>query len=365
MADTAVSSFQTLTGANLASGDLIPVIDVSASGALKNSKMTPAELLAGLLIQGNTSLGTNAASGTLNLGTISDTTARPLNVSQTWNNASLTACGLRLSVTDTSSASGSMLMDLRGGASGSTSYFSVGRTGTTIIGSPSTNSLEIVGGSSLYLQGRYGGSGTNRASISLNRVNGQSIVLNGNASGSAGNEGVYASAGGGGGGNEGGSASCVLGGFFAAFTQLSLTVKPIAKDALGSYTGDGHLLYLCGGKASSVTTGGAGGAAYVIGGDAAGSGNNNGGDVILKGGAATGSGTKGVVQIGEATTDLISFFGGTAVAQPGSIADAAGDAGTGSDTVDLATLNSTLSNMQTAINSLISNLENLNLIAAI
>ena len=363
MADLAISSVASLTGANLASGDLFPVLDVSASSGSKASSMTPGELFAGLLIRGNTSLGTNVASGVLNLGTITDTTARPLALSQTWNNGSLTGAGLRLSVTDTASAAASLLLDLRGGASGSTSYFTVGKTGTTIIGNPSTGQLEIVGGGPVYLRGLYGGSGTNRCSLWLNRVNGQSIVLNGNASGAGTNEGVYASAGGGG-TTEGGTASCVLGGFFQTNTQLSLTVKPINKDALGGYTGDGHLLYLCGGKASALTTGGAGGAAYVIGGDAAGTGNNNGGDVILKGGAATGSGTKGVVLIGEATTDLISFFGGTATAQQPSITDTAGDAGTGSDTVNLVMLNSTLSNMQIAINSLIANLESLNLIAS-
>src|SRR6478752_4459428 len=49
MADLPVSSFTTLTGANLAAGDLIPVIDISGIGAAKNSKMTPPELFSGLL----------------------------------------------------------------------------------------------------------------------------------------------------------------------------------------------------------------------------------------------------------------------------------------------------------------------------
>lgn len=48
MADTAVSAFGSHTGADLAAGDLFPVIDVSASGAAKNKTLTPEELITGI-----------------------------------------------------------------------------------------------------------------------------------------------------------------------------------------------------------------------------------------------------------------------------------------------------------------------------
>lgn len=48
MADTAVSSFGSLTGSNAAAGDLVPVIDVSASGAAKNKTFTMTELISGI-----------------------------------------------------------------------------------------------------------------------------------------------------------------------------------------------------------------------------------------------------------------------------------------------------------------------------
>ena len=51
MADTQASSFTALTGANLASGDKWPVIDVSEAGAAKNKNMTTTELVAGLNLQ--------------------------------------------------------------------------------------------------------------------------------------------------------------------------------------------------------------------------------------------------------------------------------------------------------------------------
>jgi len=53
MADTQVTSFAALTGGNLAVGDLFPVIDISAAGAMKNSIITSAELIIGLKALGS------------------------------------------------------------------------------------------------------------------------------------------------------------------------------------------------------------------------------------------------------------------------------------------------------------------------
>lgn len=105
--------------------------------------MTPAEVFAGLLRLGNTSLGTNVASGTINLGTNSGTTAQPLTISKTLNNASLTETVLKLSVTNTSSNTASLLMDLCAGAAGATSMFAVRVTGDAYFANGATTNRMI------------------------------------------------------------------------------------------------------------------------------------------------------------------------------------------------------------------------------
>jgi len=113
MPDLPISSAAALTGANLASLDLFPVLDTSAASGSKGSSLTPSELFAGLLRLGNTSLGTNVASGTVNLGSITDTTSRPLLIQQTWNNAGVTATAFCVNATNTASGAGSMVADFR------------------------------------------------------------------------------------------------------------------------------------------------------------------------------------------------------------------------------------------------------------
>lgn len=53
------------------------------------------------------SLANNTALNDLSLGAITDTTSRPLNIKQTWNNAGLTAVGLCVDITNTASNSNS------------------------------------------------------------------------------------------------------------------------------------------------------------------------------------------------------------------------------------------------------------------
>ena len=63
-------------------------------------------------------------------GTLAGTTSRPLiSATQTWNNSGLTATGILLNVTDTSSNSASLLMDLQIAAS---SKFSVSKGGAIV-----------------------------------------------------------------------------------------------------------------------------------------------------------------------------------------------------------------------------------------
>ncbi len=72
-------------------------------------------------VTGLTNLGVSMANNTaitgIALGTITDTTARPLIISQTLNNASLSGTVLRLDITDTSSAAGSELLQVNRGGS--------------------------------------------------------------------------------------------------------------------------------------------------------------------------------------------------------------------------------------------------------
>lgn len=71
-----------------------------------------------------TSSGAAFASGTI-------TTSQPLSVTQTWNAGAVTFKGIDVNITDTASASGSLLMDLRVGG---TSRFSVRKDGRVSIG---------------------------------------------------------------------------------------------------------------------------------------------------------------------------------------------------------------------------------------
>jgi hypothetical protein len=61
-------------------------------------------------------------------------TTPSLDITQTWNTSGA-ATGLRLSVTDTASAAGSNLLELRGGAAGTTSLFSVSKAGAVALSS--------------------------------------------------------------------------------------------------------------------------------------------------------------------------------------------------------------------------------------
>lgn len=97
---------------------------------------------------------------------------------------------------------------------------------------------------------------------------------------------------------------------------------------------------------------GAGMGFVVEGGDATGAGPFDGGDLLLRGGAPAGAGTHGDVQIGEATTDLIGFYGVTAVTQAAKIADPSGGA-----TQD--------AEARTAINDLIDAVEGLGFAASV
>ena len=150
MPDLPISSAAAFLGSALAADDYIPVLDTSAPSGSKGSRMVPSELFAGLLIRGNTALGPNTASGSIALGTITDTTSRPLCITQTWNNSGLTATALKVAVTNTSSNAASKLLELCSGSAGTTSVFSVTAAGLlTTASNIACGSLTILAGNGI------------------------------------------------------------------------------------------------------------------------------------------------------------------------------------------------------------------------
>ena len=86
------------------------------------------------LTQFGVTMANNTAMTGFALGTISDTTSRPLNITQTWNNAGLTATLIKASAVVTSANSASKLLELFGGAAGTTSAFAIASNGAITVG---------------------------------------------------------------------------------------------------------------------------------------------------------------------------------------------------------------------------------------
>lgn len=126
---------------------LLALVTVSPSVMAQLNIVSPNQIAGcstgGVLVGGATASCT--ASPTLAAGSI--TASAPVAVTQTWNNAGVTFKGMTVTVTDTNSAAGSLLMDL---LTGSTSEFSVTKTGIGTF-----NSSVIVGpNSNLSISGR-------------------------------------------------------------------------------------------------------------------------------------------------------------------------------------------------------------------
>ena len=149
MADVKISALTALTGANVASNDVLPIVDTSATAT---KSITAAELKTYIA----------GAPLTLASGTITDPSTA-LTITQTWNDAADTFNALKVNVTNTASAAASTLMDLQVAG---TSQFSVRNDGRTTISGPSSEASYIIGtapfrtGSLLIgLQHGAGGSG--------------------------------------------------------------------------------------------------------------------------------------------------------------------------------------------------------------
>jgi hypothetical protein len=116
--------------------------------------------ITGGTIAGLTQLGVSMANNTamtgFALGTISDTTSRPFSITQTWNNASLVGTLLKASAIITTASSSSKMIELLGGAAGTTAVFSVYSSGTI----ESANNDIILGSGTASTRINGDGSGT-------------------------------------------------------------------------------------------------------------------------------------------------------------------------------------------------------------
>lgn len=128
------------TGTGAGGNFLWQIAPAGSSGSSQNSLQTAMELASsGALTITPRAEGVSAL--TLTGGTLAGTTSSPLiSGTQTWNNAGLTATGLLLNITDTSSNSASKLFDFQ--RSG-TSFFTLTKAGTMTIGDNTPATITI------------------------------------------------------------------------------------------------------------------------------------------------------------------------------------------------------------------------------
>lgn len=100
------------------------------------------------------SMSNNTAITGLALGTISDTTSRPLNVTQTWNNGSLVATGVLINITNTASSNSSKAFVVQNSGS---DIFSVSYATGTVAGGCTLFNAAITAGSGRITLASLGG----------------------------------------------------------------------------------------------------------------------------------------------------------------------------------------------------------------
>jgi hypothetical protein len=129
MSDLPIASAAALTGATLASNDLLPVLDVSATAGSKGSKITVAELFTGRTAVDFTTNQLTLAAMAANTPVLTATghsltgsnTTSLLDLAGTWNTAG-TPTAFKFNITNTASNAASLLLDMQNSA---TSKFSV------------------------------------------------------------------------------------------------------------------------------------------------------------------------------------------------------------------------------------------------
>lgn len=326
MADTAASGFSGIgVWTAMASGDLFPFIDVSGTGAAKNSVATLTELVAQLKL--NTIAGTGANTFTAlqtitqasaNAGVIASTgysltgsnATNMIDLAGTWNTTGAPTA-IKLNITNTASDGASLLMDLRVGG---TSQFKV-----------------LPSGEAIARHGISAGQGTfidYYAAASILMTSDSAIITMGISND------IYLS--------RAATNTLELGS-----EQTDGTYMRINGDKLvgSKYISLGHdatngVISVAGGGVLSITTG----LSFL--------------DLNIVLGTTTGT------KIGTATTQKLAFWNATPVVQQAAISDVSSNTYTGADTVSLANLDAQFGNIETAINTIIARLETIGLIAA-
>lgn len=146
------TNIKTVNGSSLlGSGDL--TVSASAGGANTQVQFNNSGELGG-----DAGLTYNSTTGGLTLSGKTVTTSNPvIDASQTWNNSGVTFTGIKFNVTDTASAAGSLLMDLRVGG---VSRFAVRKNGSAFLSSSDPTSSTNFATSSYNLNIQvYSGSG--------------------------------------------------------------------------------------------------------------------------------------------------------------------------------------------------------------
>ena len=298
MSDLAITAATAITGANTASGDLFPVVDVSAStpkgrsitrDELGTAMVATSALTTALAAKLDKAGGTMTGALTLNLGTLS---TAGLTHQQTWNSVGTTCRGVEVKITDTNCAANSTPFRLLTGASGTTQVVAFDKAGkfTFLDTSGHFIDLQTSVGSGVGIAGEYSSGGV-RSGFAFNCGDGFAPMMHAVSGGTTALFGA-----GGPFGTPTGTAPNLMA-LIQSNTAGTATFSATDKDYNGAYTGVGHSCVFRGGRGTTQGTGAAGGSASLLGGDARGSGNNNGGDVVISGGAPTGTGTRGRVSI--------------------------------------------------------------------
>jgi hypothetical protein len=166
------------TGTGAGGSILFQTAPAGSAGTAQNALVTQVTVAG----SGGTTLTEVVGASALTLTGATQTTAIPvLNATQTWNNAATTFTGIKLNVTDTTSAAASLLMDAQVGG---TSKFSVRKDGRVFVSSLQDNS-GFFGANSNYLYVASSGvvsfSGATNSGTSLREDGVQNILAQRNS----------------------------------------------------------------------------------------------------------------------------------------------------------------------------------------
>ncbi len=207
MADLTIANAATLTGAQTASGDLFPLVDVSAAAGSQGSKITRDELgsavllsaaliaalaaksdRAGAAFTGAVSItpAANASALTLTGQSLTGSNAQSaLDISGTWNTTGAPTA-LKVNITNTASGSAANLLDLCVGGSSLAKVTKAGYLSAVRVGPDSTGTRYFyeTGGSTYFYGGIYdvlqlstGGIGIKNSGAPLYFENGVNITF--------------------------------------------------------------------------------------------------------------------------------------------------------------------------------------------